>query len=262
MDKGDLLPGHTPGHQLVPDVVVEIERFLALLGRGDVAENELGQLLGRPLTPEPQDVLHAPVDLGAGLIRQQGIDNPLVQAQFAAVAGNAQHVVNVGVYEPAVDLLRPLGQLLDHDLLVLGGLRDDVVVLDLGGGQVELAGGLDVGCLFEHHHQLGQIEEPGESRPGPVAGALRGQLQGGHRFAEERGPAVEVLQPLLNQEVVLEIALNGIHLGHGVGDGSPGGEDDAPPARDFVQVAALGEHVAGLLGVGGGQARHVAHFGV
>lgn len=32
-------------------------------------------------------VLHAPVDFGAGLVRQHEVDDPLVQAQLAAVRG-------------------------------------------------------------------------------------------------------------------------------------------------------------------------------
>ena len=42
----------------------------------------------------------------------------------------------------------------------------------LGGGEVELVGGLDVRRLLEHGHELWQVEEAGEPGPCPVAGAL------------------------------------------------------------------------------------------
>lgn len=44
--------------------------------------------------------------------------------------------------------------------------------------------------------------------------------------------------------------------------GGAGGEHDAAPMGDLIQVAAFGKHIAGFLGVGGGKPRHIPHFGV
>ncbi len=47
----------------------------------------------------------------------------------------------------------------DHFLLMFGGLRHDVVVFHLRGGQIQLVGGLDVRHFFEQVHQLRQVEK-------------------------------------------------------------------------------------------------------
>ena len=61
---------------------------------------------------------------------------------------------------------------------------------------------------------------------------------------------------------MLEIAHHGIQLRHGVGHGSTRGKHDAAAAGQLVHIAALEIHVAGLLRVRGGEARHVAHLRV
>ena len=60
----------------------------------------------------------------------------------------------------------------------------------------------------------------------------------------------------------MQIPLHGVEFRHGVGDGGPGGEDDAPVPGQLVQVAAFQEHIAGLLGVRGREASHIPHLGV
>ena len=82
---------------------------------------------------------------------------------------------------------------------------------------MELIGGLDVGCLPEHGHQLRQIVESGEARPRAVF-PLRGQLYLRHRFTKNGGPAIKVGQAVmpspavgesLVQKVLLQIPLHG-----------------------------------------------------
>ena len=126
----------------------------------------------------------------------------------------------------------------------------------------ELVGGLDVGHLLEYSHEFRQIEEPGEAGARPVAGALGRKLQGRDRLAEAGGPAVEVAHAHLLEPVVLQIPLDGIQLRHGVADGRACGENHAAAARDLVQITALGEHIAGLLGVGRGKPGDVPHLGI
>ena len=60
--------------------VVQLLRYLfggPGLGRGDVAEHQLGQLVSLAIPPDLHDVVHALIDLGARLIRQQLVDDPL-----------------------------------------------------------------------------------------------------------------------------------------------------------------------------------------
>ena len=128
MDKGNLFGGHAFGDELLPDVLIHgkgrfrlIQRHRVLqsvegrvvqrlghlfggpgLGRGNVAEHQLGQLVGLAIPPDLHDVVHALIDLGARLIRQQLVDDPLVQPQLAPVAGDLEHIVLGRVHRTAV----------------------------------------------------------------------------------------------------------------------------------------------------------------
>ena len=62
-------------------------------GGGNVAEYQLGQLVSLAVPPDLHDIAHTLIDLGAGFIRQQLVDDTLVQAQLAAIAGNLEHIV-------------------------------------------------------------------------------------------------------------------------------------------------------------------------
>ena len=134
------------------------------------------------------------------------------------------------------------------------------MILHLRGGQMELFGGFYVRDLLEKVHQLREVEEFCEPGPGAVAGSFRSQFQNGGRFPKPAGPAVEVAHAHLLQPVILKVAVDGKHFGHGIGDRSPCGENDAAPAGDLVQVAALGKHIAGFLGVGSRQTGDIPHF--
>ena len=288
MDKGNLLGGYALGDEFLPDVLVHrkgrfrlIQRHSVLqsvegrvvqrlrhlfgrpgLGRGDVAEHQLGQLVGLAVPPNLHDIVHALIDLGARLIRQQLVDDPLVQPQLAPVAGDLEHIVLGRVHRAAVYQGSAFRERLHHFLLLFGGLGHDVVIFYLRGGKMELVGGFDVRDLLKEIHQLRQVEKFAESCSCPVAGALRGQLQRGHGLAKPGRPAVKVGHAQLLQAVILEIPLHGVKLGHGVGHRRAGGKDDAPAAGDLVHVAALGEHIRRFLRIRGGEARHIAHLGI
>ena len=104
MNKGNLLGGYALGDELLPDVLIDrkggsgsssgtasskawrvglssaFATFFGRpgLGRGNVAEHQLGQLVGLAVPPDLHDVVHALIDLGARLIRQQLVDDSLV----------------------------------------------------------------------------------------------------------------------------------------------------------------------------------------
>ena len=286
VDKGDLFGGHAFGNELLPDVLVHrkgrfrlIQRHRILqsvegrvvqrlrhlfggfgLGRGNVAEHQLGQLVGLAVPPDLHDGVHALVDLGARFVRQHLVDDPLVQAQLAPIRRDLEHIVHRWVHAAPVYFGRPFGEGLYHLFLDFGGLGHDVVVLHLGRGQVQLVGGFDVRDLLKEIHQLRQVEELGKACACPVAGALRGQFQRRHGLTKSGRPAVKMGHAQLLQPVILEIPLHGVKLGHGVADRCAGGKDNAPAAGDLVHVAALGEHIRRFLRVRRGEARHVAHF--
>ena len=143
---------------------------------------------------------------------------------------------------------------------MFGRLRHDVVVFHLRGGQVQLVGGLDVRHFFEQVHQLRQIKELAESRSCPVAGAFRCQFQCCDGLSKSGSPAVEVGHVQFLQAFILKITLHGVKLGHGVADRGAGGKNHATVSGDLIHIAALGEHIAGLLGIAGGETCHIPHF--
>ena len=52
------------------------------LGRGNIAEHQLGQLVSFAIPPDLHDVVHALIDLCARFVRQHLVDDSLVQAQL------------------------------------------------------------------------------------------------------------------------------------------------------------------------------------
>ena len=238
MDERDLIGWHPLGDELLPDVLIDgkdrlrlVQRHSLLqrmergvvqrlgrlfrrgrLGRGNVAEHQLGQLVGLAVPPNLHDVCDTLVDLGAGFIRQQLVDDTLVQTQLAAIAGDLEHIVLRWVNAAAVYLGGALGENLHHLFLVFSRLGHDVVVFHLRRGQMELIGGFDVRHLFEQVHQLREIEKLGEAGARPVAGAFRCQFQRRRRFTKARRPAVKVGHAQFLQAVILEIPLHGVKL--------------------------------------------------
>ena len=167
MDERDLFPRNPTGDELFPDVVVDgkgrllrsgfrvdsslqrvklravrafrgdpaaLRRFT--LGGGKVAEHELCQLIRLPVLPDAVDVVHAAIDLAAGIVRQVGVDDALIEAQLASVRGDLEHIVGACVHAPRVDFCGALGQLLHHLLLQRRGLCDLGVVDGGGRGKV------------------------------------------------------------------------------------------------------------------------------
>ena len=110
-------------------------------------------------------------------------------------------------------------------------------------GELEHIRRLDVRHIFEYAHQLRQVIKLGEARLGPIAGALRRQLDGGDGLAVVRRPAIEVLQALLLQRRHLQVTLDGVKLHHTIGNGGAGGKDNAAPSGDLIEVAALHKEV-------------------
>jgi len=167
MDERDLLPRNPTGDELFPDVVVDgkgrIFRFgfrvngsfqrvklravrafrgdpAALrrlaLGSGQVAEHELRQLVRLSVLPDAVDVVHAQIDLAVRVVRQVGVDYPLVKAQLAPVRGDFQHIVLRGSNRAGMYLGGTFGQLLHHLLLQRRRLCDLCVVDGSGRGEV------------------------------------------------------------------------------------------------------------------------------
>ena len=255
------------GDELFPNVVIDVEgvllrgiigkkrfasalrssRCTRALGRGNIAEDELGQPILLPGFPDAQDVADTGVDLAGRIIQQQRIDEPLIEAELAPIAGDLEHVVHRGIDLLIMDCCCTFRKRLHHFLLLRGGFDHDCFVLHIGRGELKLIRRLDVRNLTEDIHQLWQVEELRKARARPIACTLRSQLNRRRGFAKGRCPAIEVRHAAALQSAVLQIPLHRIQLRHGVAHRRARGEDDAAPAGQLVHVAALHEHVAGFL---------------
>ena len=69
-------------------------------------------------------------------------------------------------------------------------------------------------------------------------------------------------QPFLLQGVVLEVAHEGVHLGHAVAQGCTRCKNHATATGDFIQIATLAEHIAGFLRLVRTQTCDITHFRV
>ena len=184
---------------------------------GQVAENELGQLVRLPVLPNAEHVFHAHIDLTGRIVGEKRVNQPLIEAEFPCVIGDCKHIVNFGVHLSCVNGGGAVRQLLDQLLLFLRGQGLFRMIFYLRHGEMELIGGLDVGGLPEHGHQLRQIVESGKACPGTVF-ALRGQFHLCYCLSKNGCPTIKVCQAVmpspavgkaLVQKVLLQISLHG-----------------------------------------------------
>jgi hypothetical protein len=168
VDKLDFVFRYTGSNQLFANVIVDV-KVAVVFRRREVAEQKLGQLLVFAFLPDLQHVLNAYVQLAVGVVRQHGVHQAHIQADLSAVVCDAEHIVHGGIYCTGVDFCRTLAQFLHHFLLNFRGLCHHGFKLCDRHRQMKLVGSFNVRNLFEHRHQLRQIEELGKSRSRPIA---------------------------------------------------------------------------------------------
>ena len=132
---------------------------------------------------------------------------------------------------------------------------------NVGPGQLQHVGGLHVGERAEHRQQLGQVHKFRKPRMHPVARAVRCQFEHRHWLAEVRGPGIEMLDAGGFKHLRCEVALQRVHLGHGVGYRSAGGKHHAAPAVALAQISGLDKHIERAIALGVGQAGDAVHLG-
>ena len=261
VDEGDLIFGNAQFQQFRANIIINAEGSVILWG-GQVAKNHLGGTLVGGALPDLKHIFRALGGFAVGVTGQHGVDEPLIQRQLAAIVGDEQHIVHAAVHLAVSYFLSPLRQRRHHIFLILGRFQRNVVVVRLRNGQFQHIRRLDVRHILEYAHQLRQVVKLGKSGLGPVAGSLRGQLDGGDGLAVVRRPAIEVLQALFLQGVHLQIPLYGVKLHHAVGNGGAGGKDNTAPSGDLVKVAALHKEVRTFLRLSLGNTAHIPHFRV
>ena len=129
---------------------------------------------------------------------------------------------------------------------------------DFRPGKMQHVGGLDIGKGAEHREQFGQVDELRKPGMHPVAGAVRGKLQRSHRLPEISGPGVEMLHAGRGEELRREIALERVHLGHGVGDRRAGGKYRSAAA--LREKPGLQVHIQRPVALGVGKACDTVHL--
>ena len=195
-------------------------------------------------------------------VAQHGTHKPLIQCQLSAIVGNQQHIVNGGIHHLIADFLCPFRQGGNHFLLLFRRFQNNIMGDGRWDRQLQHICSLDVCHFLEHGHQFREVIEPGKSGLCPITGTFWGKLNGSHRFTEVGCPGIEMKQVILFQCVILQILLHGVHLHHGVGNGCAGGKDNATPAGDLVQVAALHIKVATFLCFCLGDTAYISHLGI
>ena len=192
VDECDLVFGNTQFQQFCMNIIINAESAV-ILRCAEVAKDHLGGALASGALPDLKHIFGALGGFAVGIAGKHGVDKPLIQRQLAAIIGDKQHIVHAAVHLPVADLLGPLRQR-RHDLfLILGGFQGDVVVMRLRHRQFQHIRRLNVRHIFEYAHQLRQVIELGKARFGAIAGAFRGQLDGGDGFPVVGRPCVEVL---------------------------------------------------------------------
>ena len=192
VDEGDLVFGNSQFQQFRANIIINAE-CAVILRCAEVAKDHLRGALVSGAPPDLKHIFRALGSFAVGVAGEHGVDQPLIQRQLAAIVGNEQHIVHAAVHLTVADFLSALRQR-RHDLfLVLRWFQGDVMVMRLRHGQLEHICRLNVRHIFEYAHQLRQVIKLGEARLGPVAGTLRGQLDGGDGLAVVGRPAIEVL---------------------------------------------------------------------
>ena len=120
MDEGNFCFGDSALDQLCFHVIVDIEN--ARLGRRQIAENKLRTALRHGLLPYLKNFAHTDIDLAVRIIGQVGVDQALIQRQFASVVGDFKHIVLIGLYHFIADFVGPFAQFRYHLFLYFRGL--------------------------------------------------------------------------------------------------------------------------------------------
>ena len=92
VDKGDLIFWDPFCNQLFTNVIVNVKASVSL-GGGKVTETKLRGAVCFCILPDSKHVLDTPVYFALRIVRQNRIDQPLVQSTFPAVVRDLEHVV-------------------------------------------------------------------------------------------------------------------------------------------------------------------------
>ena len=241
----DLVDGHTPQNQFVPQVLVshELAQLAVAVGGGaPVGEDELqgpGQVGGVAVSVGVRVVLVLVVDrgdlVGRGVELPGAVGLPLDHAQVhgghAPVVADLEEVVVGGVDHAVADQVGPEGDVLHERAVLVRGRDHDGLADAFGHGHVDVVLRLDV------RHRPPRLAELESVAEGPDAlldtrNAFRGDLRCddlGEVLRLERGERRDLSG---YQEIGAEVVEHHVCLRHRVGEGSSRrAEADLGPER-------------------------------
>ena len=138
----------------------------------------------------------------------------MVECQFSAVVCYFQHIVNTRINSPFTHFLSSFAEVCNHIFLELGRLCNLVVIFNLRHGKFKHIRRLNIGNLFEHCNEFGQVKEFCKPRFHTIAAAFGCKLHCRYGFTKGRRPAIEVLQTSVLKRFILQISLHSIKFNH------------------------------------------------
>ena len=159
-------------------------------------------------------------------------------------------------------LFGSLGKGFHQFLLNVAGLNLYNVVVYFGHGKIQHISSLNVRCLLEHCHQLGDVEELGKTSFGSVTATVRSKLNGRYCLTKGGCPRIKVKKPAQLKLIVLKVFLHRVKLYHRVGDRGSRCKHTSLSTCQFVKITALHIEVGGFLCFSLRYTRHVSHLGV
>ena len=92
VDKGNLFFRNAFCNQLFTNVIVNVKASVSL-GGGKVTETKLRRAVCFCILPDSKHVLDTPVYFALRIVRQNRIDQPLIQSTFPTVVRDLEHVI-------------------------------------------------------------------------------------------------------------------------------------------------------------------------
>lgn len=103
---------------------------------GLIAKHKLGRPLRGSLLIYVINIVGTGVRLAARIVRQQRIDQPLVECGFPAVRRDAQHVINIWLHFAVSHGFRAVGKAFNQILLIFAGFDDNIVETGFRTGEI------------------------------------------------------------------------------------------------------------------------------
>ena len=138
----------------------------------------------------------------------------MVKCKLSAVVCDFKHIINAWIDVSVSYFFGSLSEVGNHIFLKLGRLCNLVVIFNLRHWQIQHIRRLNIGNLFEHCNEFGQIKEFCKPCFHTITTAFGCKLHCRYSFTKGRRPAIEVLQTSVLERFILQISLHSIKFNH------------------------------------------------